>query len=59
VSYDVLIVGLLERPAGTVRLLRQMKVPDDKVLMLRPDWPRPGANGKGPDSKAQSGAAAE
>jgi DNA-binding MarR family transcriptional regulator len=46
VSYDVLVVAVLERPAGTAKLLRQCGVPDEKVLMLRPDWPsaRP-ANG--------------
>jgi DNA-binding Lrp family transcriptional regulator len=38
VTYDVFIVAVLERPAGTVKLLRQAGVPDDKVLMLRPDW---------------------
>jgi DNA-binding MarR family transcriptional regulator len=41
VAYDVLIVAVLERPAGTTKLLRQFGVPDDKVLMLRPDWPSP------------------
>jgi DNA-binding MarR family transcriptional regulator len=41
VSYDVLIVAALERPAGTARLLRQLGVPDDKVVMLRPDVPAP------------------
>lgn len=41
VAYDVLIVAVLERPAGTAKLLRQFGVPDDKVLMLRPDWPSP------------------
>ncbi len=45
VGYDVLIVAMLERPAGTVKRLRQLGVPADKVLMLRPDWPPP----KGPD----------
>jgi hypothetical protein len=40
VAYDVIIVAVLERPAGTAKLLRQAGVPDDKVLMLRPDWPR-------------------
>ena len=47
VSYDVLVVAVLERPAGTSKLLRQCGVPDDKVLMLRPDWPaaKSGANG--------------
>jgi DNA-binding MarR family transcriptional regulator len=39
VTYDVFIVAVLERPAGTVKLLRKSGVPDDKVLMLRPDWP--------------------
>jgi DNA-binding Lrp family transcriptional regulator len=38
VTFDVLIVAVLERPAGTVKLLRQAGVPDAKVLMLRPDW---------------------
>jgi DNA-binding MarR family transcriptional regulator len=53
VSYDVLVVAVLERPAGTAKLLRQCGVPDDKVLMLRPDWPaaKPGANGAGVDSE--------
>jgi len=37
VTYDVLIVAVLERPAGTAKLLRQSGVPDDKVLMLRSD----------------------
>lgn len=36
VSYDVLIVAVLEKPAGTARLLRQSGVPDAKVLMLQP-----------------------
>jgi DNA-binding MarR family transcriptional regulator len=39
VDYDVLIVAVLERPAGTSKLLHRLKVPPDKVLMLRPDWP--------------------
>jgi DNA-binding MarR family transcriptional regulator len=39
VGYDVLIVAMLERPAGTAKLLGQLGVPRDKVLMLRPDWP--------------------
>jgi DNA-binding MarR family transcriptional regulator len=39
VAYDVLIVAVLERPAGTAKLLGQLGVPADKVLMLRPDWP--------------------
>ena len=38
VAYDVLIVALLERPAGTAKLLARSGVPDGKVLMLRPDW---------------------
>jgi DNA-binding MarR family transcriptional regulator len=39
VDYDVLVVSVLERPAGTAKLLGRLGVPDDKVLMLRPDWP--------------------
>jgi DNA-binding Lrp family transcriptional regulator len=39
VTYDVLVVAVLERPAGTAKLLRQCGVADEKVLMLRPDWP--------------------
>jgi hypothetical protein len=38
VAYDVLIVATLERPAGTVKLLRRAGVPDDRMLMVRPDW---------------------
>jgi hypothetical protein len=38
VQFDVLIVGTLERPAGTAKLLRTHGVPDHKVLMVRPDW---------------------
>ena len=41
VPYDVIIVAVLERPAGTAKLLAQSGVPDQKVLMLRPDWPSP------------------
>lgn len=45
-EFDVLVVANLERPAGTAKLLHQIGVPDDKVMMLRPDWtPRPAANG--------------
>jgi DNA-binding MarR family transcriptional regulator len=39
VTYDILIVAVLERPAGTAKLLRHAGVPDEKVVMLRPDWP--------------------
>src|SRR5688572_25156919 len=38
VAYDVLVVAILERPAGTAKLLAQAGVPGNKVLMLRPDW---------------------
>ena len=45
-EYDVLVVAHLERPAGTAKLLHQLGVPDDKAMMLRPDWaPRPTGNG--------------
>jgi DNA-binding MarR family transcriptional regulator len=36
VVYDVLVVAILERPAGTARRLREAGVPQDKLLMLRP-----------------------
>jgi len=36
VEYDVLIVAVLERPAGTARLLRVAGVPEKKILMLQP-----------------------
>jgi len=36
VTYDVLVVATLERPAGTAKLLRQSGIPADKLLMLRP-----------------------
>jgi DNA-binding MarR family transcriptional regulator len=36
VSYDVLVVAVLERPAGTAKRLRQLGVPEHKLLMLRP-----------------------
>ena len=41
VAFDVLIVAVLERPAGTIKLLRQCGVPDAKVVMLRPDVASP------------------
>lgn len=37
-AYDVLVVAVLERPAGTAKLLAQAGVPGEKILMLRPDW---------------------
>ena len=39
IAYDVMIVAVLERPAGTAKMLARCGVPDGKVLMLRPDWP--------------------
>ena len=36
VAYDVLIVAVLERPAGTVRRLRNVGVPPMKLLLLQP-----------------------
>src|SRR5688572_8958942 len=38
VAYDVLVVAVLERPAGTMKLLAHAGVPSGKMLMLRPDW---------------------
>ena len=46
VAFDVLVVAVLERPAGTVKMLRQMGVPEDKILMLRPDVNGVGIAGK-------------
>jgi DNA-binding MarR family transcriptional regulator len=40
-DYDILIVAVLERPAGTAKLLRQSGVPDDKVITLQPGAPPP------------------
>ena len=38
VAYDLVVVAVLERPAGTLKLLAQMGVAPDKIVMLRPDW---------------------
>jgi DNA-binding MarR family transcriptional regulator len=38
VVYDVLVVAILERPAGTVKLLTKLGVAPERILMLRPDW---------------------
>lgn len=35
-TYDVLIVATLDRPAANLKRLRQAGVPDSKVLMLQP-----------------------
>ena len=43
VAYDVLVVAVLEKPAGTAKLLSRAGVPAAKMLMLRPDWPAPAA----------------
>jgi DNA-binding MarR family transcriptional regulator len=40
VAYDVLVVAVLERPAGTAKLLARAGVPREKILMLHPDWAR-------------------
>ncbi len=55
VTYDVFIVAVLERPAGNVKLLRQAGVPDDKILMLRPDWSAARATGTGGTTAATAG----
>jgi DNA-binding MarR family transcriptional regulator len=49
VAFDVLVVAVLERPAGTAKLLRQAGVPDSKVVTLRPDAApaAPALNGAG------------
>jgi DNA-binding MarR family transcriptional regulator len=36
VGFEVLVVAVLERPAGTAKRLRQAGVPREKVVMLRP-----------------------
>jgi DNA-binding MarR family transcriptional regulator len=41
VAYDVMVIAVLERPAGTAKRLAQAGVPSDKIVMLRPDWPAP------------------
>ena len=48
IAYDVLVVAVLERPAGTAKLLTQAGVAAEKMVMLRPDWPAATAaeNGK-------------
>ena len=46
VAYDVLVVAVLERPAGTAKLLARAGIPAEKMLMLRPDWPATRSNGK-------------
>ena len=38
-NYDVLVIAALERPAGTAKLLRQVGVPDSKIVTLRPGMP--------------------
>jgi DNA-binding MarR family transcriptional regulator len=48
VPYDVLVVAVLERPAGTVKRLGQLGVPSEKIVMLRPDWTATTARQKAP-----------
>ncbi|HKE87878.1 MAG TPA: winged helix-turn-helix transcriptional regulator [Vicinamibacterales bacterium] len=36
IAYDVLVVAVLERPAGTSKLLQRSGVPPEKLLMLQP-----------------------
>jgi DNA-binding MarR family transcriptional regulator len=48
VPYDVLVVAVLERPAGTVKRLGQLGVPSEKIVMLRPDWTAATARQKAP-----------
>jgi DNA-binding MarR family transcriptional regulator len=50
VAYDVLVVAVLERPAGTAKLLARAGVPDGKMLMLRPDWPAMSVQASGTDA---------
>jgi DNA-binding MarR family transcriptional regulator len=39
INYDMLVIATLERPAGTAKLLRQVGVPDAKIVTLRPGAP--------------------
>jgi DNA-binding MarR family transcriptional regulator len=48
VVYDVLVVAILERPAGTVKLLAKMDVAPERILMLRPDWSLTASRQKAP-----------
>ena len=48
IPYDVLVVAVLERPAGTVKRLGQLGVPSEKIVMLRPDWTATTARQKAP-----------
>src|SRR5690349_6870643 len=38
VQYEILVVAVLDRPAGTIKNLRELGVPKDKIVMLRPEW---------------------
>jgi len=38
VAYEILVVAVLDRPAGTMKRLRQLGVPEEKIVMLRPDF---------------------
>lgn len=49
VTYDVLVVTTLERPAGTAKRLRQAGVPPAKLLMLRPAPAAMAPRGNGQD----------
>ncbi|HEY7187321.1 MAG TPA: winged helix-turn-helix transcriptional regulator [Vicinamibacterales bacterium] len=56
VTYDVLIVAVLERPAGTIKLLRENGVPEAKMLMLRAGAVKP-ASEKPAEAAPADGAA--
>ena len=53
VSYDILIVAVLERPAGTLKLLREHGVSDAKMVMLRSDVVRPAETVAEPQAQSQ------
>jgi DNA-binding MarR family transcriptional regulator len=53
-AYDVLVVAVLERPSGTAKLLRDVGIPEEKVLMLRPDWPAPNGSTPPPTNAASA-----
>jgi DNA-binding MarR family transcriptional regulator len=48
VAYDVLVIAVLERPAGTTKILARAGVAPSQIVMLRPDWTAPAAAGQAP-----------
>lgn len=56
VPYEKLVVATLEQPAGTLKRLKACGVPEDRILMLRPDWTSPGTRaGRGAGTALEQG----